>query len=117
MGTHPIFESDFDCLTDKNGQYRFVMQEVLICEPVIPNLPLTVECITGYYIQERTYRLYISTREGHLLIYKITRLKGEPVAKLERTIKSKLKIEQLEVFPDNGLLLTIQDGKFVIKDL
>jgi len=20
MGTHPIFESDFDCLTDKNGK-------------------------------------------------------------------------------------------------
>merc|ERR1711990_1185927 len=22
MGTHPIFESDFDCLTDRNGQRR-----------------------------------------------------------------------------------------------
>jgi len=22
MGTHPIFESDFDCLTEKNGIFR-----------------------------------------------------------------------------------------------
>ena len=68
-----------------------VMQEVLICEAVIPNLPLTVECIAAYFLQERTYRLFISTKEGHLLIYKVTRLKGEPQTKLERTIKSKSK--------------------------
>jgi len=23
MGTHPIFESDFDCLTEKNGVREF----------------------------------------------------------------------------------------------
>jgi hypothetical protein len=72
------------------------MQEVLICEAVIPNLPLTIVCLAGYYVQERTYRLFISTHEGHLLIYKITRLKGDPVAKLERTIKSKYKSKFFE---------------------
>lgn len=81
------------------------MQEVLICEPVIPNLPLTVECLAGYFIQERTYRLFISTREGHLLIYKITRLKGDPVTKLERTIKSKLKSKFFDLLNNSNITL------------
>jgi len=25
MGTHPIFESDFDCLTDRNQTFNFIM--------------------------------------------------------------------------------------------
>jgi len=28
MGTHPIFESDFDCLTDEKHSYRYVMQRI-----------------------------------------------------------------------------------------
>ena len=67
------------------------MQEILICEPVIPNLPLTIECFSGYFVEERVYRVFLSTKEGHLLIYKVTRLKGDPVSKLERTIKLKTK--------------------------
>lgn len=65
--------------------------ELLQSEAVIPNLPLTIECIAGYRIEDRIYRLFISTKEGHLLIYKITTKKGEANSKLERTIKSKQK--------------------------
>jgi len=28
MGTHPIFESDFDCLTEKKNQNLFVGQKI-----------------------------------------------------------------------------------------
>ena len=68
-----------------------MMHELLQSEAVIPNLPLTIECITGYLIEERSYRLFISTKEGHLLVYKVTTKKGEANSKLERTIKSKQK--------------------------
>ena len=83
------------------------MQEILICEPVIPNLPLTIECFSGYFVEERVYRVFLSTKEGHLLIYKVTRLKGDPVSKLERTIKlktkSKIKLILKLVFEKNFL--------------
>ena len=69
--------------------------ELLQSEAVIPNLPLTIECIAGYRAEDRIYRLFISTKEGHLLIYKITTKKGEANSKLERTIKSKQKSKLL----------------------
>merc|ERR1712123_507261 len=31
MGTHPIFESDFDCLTDRNGSLSLVSYIVTDC--------------------------------------------------------------------------------------
>ena len=70
--------------------------------------------------------------ENHLLIYKLDRLKIDLHIKLERTIKLKYKsksiirlvhpydiflVEQIECYQDAGILLTIQDSKFIVRDL
>jgi len=93
------------------------MQDLLILEDVIPSLPLTVECIGSYLIKNKNYKIFVSTKENHLLIYKLDRLKIDLHIKLERTIKLKYKIEQIECYQDAGILLTIQDSKFIVRDL
>merc|ERR1711990_490255 len=43
MGTHPIFESDFDCLTDMGGSFRSYVWD----PPLILSQMVTLQCV--YY--------------------------------------------------------------------
>ena len=78
-------------------------------EDVIPSLPLTIECIASYLIDAKKYRIFVSTKEKHLLIYTLNRAKIDVNVKLERTIKLKSVIEQMRVYNDGGVLLSLQD--------
>merc|ERR1712130_752623 len=51
MGTHPIFEYDFDCLTDKIsiGQFRGIIRERGDADFEIP-LDILAECLIGLVI-------------------------------------------------------------------
>merc|ERR1711970_1334930 len=42
MGTHPIFESDFDCLTEMN-QLRISLRQIRLCSPRIVERNLSLQ--------------------------------------------------------------------------
>merc|ERR1712235_54892 len=46
MGTHPIFESDFDCLTDMNNEPEVVMSSSPISKPKTPSSTSTTKKLT-----------------------------------------------------------------------
>jgi len=48
MGTHPIFESDFDCLTDKSLRFAFIISQVrfeMVSEAAEESVPETMPAV------------------------------------------------------------------------
>lgn len=94
------------------------MQDLLTLEDVIPSLPLTIECIASFMLSTtKKYRIFVSTKEKHLLVYTLNRAKIDAQTKLERTIKLKAVIDHMRVYLDGGVLLSLADSKFTCRDL
>ncbi|KAK6183438.1 hypothetical protein SNE40_010920 [Patella caerulea] len=94
------------------------MHEAYEAAPILEKLPLTIESIACY-----DDILLVGTKQGHLLQYKVKKVKGSGESKfevnLERSNKAfaKKPITQLEAVPELFILISLSDNVICVHDL